>query len=133
MTWTSCLPLRMPAAGRLPLLPCFSSSVLSPAVISWPEASTELPFAPSSSGAIAPWSEPAWLKPAPTPPNGRPMLSKLLAWLRGEQPPKPRVDELALQVTRRQRAVAERLSAVTGRSPAELMDYRRADKLLHRR
>jgi len=59
------------------------------------------------------------------------MVRRVVSWLRGEPPEEPHVDDdLAVEVSRRQRRVAERLSAVTGRDPNELMDYRRADKIL---
>lgn len=62
------------------------------------------------------------------------MLSSLVAWLRRRiDPPKaspPAVDPLALEVSREQRNLAKRLSRLTGRTPEELLDYRRADRIL---
>lgn len=43
------------------------------------------------------------------------------------------IDPDALDVVRRQHAVAKRLSKITGRSKDELLDYRRADRILARR
>lgn len=61
------------------------------------------------------------------------MLTRFWNWLfNGHDPDKPesKVDTLAIEVARRQRIVANRLSAVTGKTPEELLDYRRADSIL---
>lgn len=61
------------------------------------------------------------------------MLSKLLGRLLGRPDPQrsqPAIDPLALQVAREQRAIARRLSRITGRTPEELLDYERADRIL---
>jgi hypothetical protein len=69
------------------------------------------------------------------------MLARFLRWLLGRPDPhrSQQVDHVALDVERRQHAAAERLSRVTHRvpgvvdaTPAELLDYRRADGLLRR-
>jgi hypothetical protein len=109
------------------------SSVLWPAATSSPAASIAPPFDASSSGAIAHWPELAWLKQEPTQRRRLPVLTRFWQWLTGSPPPEkpdPTVDLLAVDVTRRQRKVADRLSRVTGKSPEELMDYRRADGIL---
>lgn len=64
------------------------------------------------------------------------MLTRILRWLIGPPAPDNRarehrgVDLVALDVTRRQRRVARKLAAVTGKTPEELLDYHRADRIL---
>lgn len=58
------------------------------------------------------------------------MLSRILRWIRGDEPPAARPDPTALEVMREQRRIAERLAPHTGRTPQELLDYNRADGIL---
>lgn len=68
------------------------------------------------------------------------MLSRLVSWLSSfpgpdhePEPERPRLDPLAMQVSREQRRIARRLARHTGRTPQELLDYHTADGLLARR
>ena len=58
------------------------------------------------------------------------MFHKLFGWLR-DPSDEPEVDDpVAQRVEHRQRVVAERLSKITGQNPDDLLDYRRADRIL---
>lgn len=61
------------------------------------------------------------------------MLSRLIRRLLGRPDParsRPPIDPLAMQVAREQRHLAKRLSRITGKTPEELLDYERADRIL---
>ena len=61
------------------------------------------------------------------------MLARFLGWIFGRDRRKaPRVDPVALDVERRQREVARRLAPIVGKTPEELLDYHRADRILGR-
>lgn len=58
-------------------------------------------------------------------------LGRLVAFLRsGERRHVPRVDEEQRQALKRQRVVATRLARRLGTTPEDLLDYRRADRIL---
>lgn len=58
------------------------------------------------------------------------MLARFIGWLFGrDRREEPRIDPMALDIDRRQRAVARRLAPIVGKAPEELYDYRRADAI----
>lgn len=57
----------------------------------------------------------------------------MLMHITGERRAAPRSDEVKRDVTRRQVLVARRLSPIVGVPSHELLDYRRADRILSKR
>lgn len=61
------------------------------------------------------------------------MLSFLRRLLRGERRQRPRANAERVQIVNRQYAVAAKLARKLRTTPEELLDYRRADRILGHR